>query len=146
MAFTFKLETADGAPADPPTLLTVARSGAPVTRSRSALARSAWSRFATATPIGTRCWSSRTCQTEAAPSAWTLRSPPGQLCNPVLPHDRERVRPADRQPPKAAEQRRPSRERCSFPDRRGRRGRSERPAVVLPVMGCVRGHRSVVSR
>ena len=50
MAFTFKLKTRDGAPADPPTLLTAAPTGDPATRSHSAVGRFESLRFVMATP------------------------------------------------------------------------------------------------
>ena len=54
MSRLFRLETADGEPADPPSFLTVARCGDPGTRSRWAVERVESLRFATTTSTTTR--------------------------------------------------------------------------------------------
>jgi hypothetical protein len=61
MTFTFKLEQADGTPADPPTFEPPCRTGVLATRSRWGERRSAWSASdGPRTRTETRCWSSRT--------------------------------------------------------------------------------------
>ena len=61
MAFLFKLETTDGAPAEPPTLATAVpnwRSGDEIPLGRRG--RCALVAFAMTTPINGQCWSLRT--------------------------------------------------------------------------------------
>jgi hypothetical protein len=60
MAFLFRLETAGGAQADPPSSRVQFPTGVPATRSRSAAGRCAWSTFATTRPTTHPSWSSRT--------------------------------------------------------------------------------------
>ena len=72
MAFTFKLELADGTPADPPTFKTVAwswRAGDTIPLGYKTLP---WSTFATTSSTRIRCWLSRTCPNERL--TWSEKS------------------------------------------------------------------------
>jgi hypothetical protein len=68
MAFLLKLETEDGAPAEPPTLSTAALTGVQETRSRWVTGHCVLFAFATTTQINRRCWSLRTWPDESLTS------------------------------------------------------------------------------